>query len=116
MNFINFQEFKNLKGEVRDVLKYLSEELAASLRNLKTGLTKLTLSENFESFETSVTIASGATVSIRNQLRDGAIPTKRIIVRISGTTLIVDGTWDSGFVRLTNQGGVSASLTVIFLR
>lgn len=114
--FINLQEFKKRVSDLNDVTRYLSEELASSLRSLKTGLSKLTFLENFDCFEVSVTIAAGATATIRNEFRDNSIPTKRVIVKCTGTPLIVDGVWDANYLRLTNVGAVSASLTVIFLR
>lgn len=116
MNFINFQEFKRVRAELDDVIQYLSAELGSSLRNLKIGLQKLTFLENFESFQSTVTIAAGATVSIPNQFRDGAIPSQRIIVRCTGSAQIVDGTWTKDLLQLTNQGASSATITVVFLK
>lgn len=114
--FINFQEFKNASAELIDVVKYLSQELSGSLRDLKGGLTKLTFAENFESFEATAIIAAGATVEIRNQLRGNIIPTKRLILRQSGGGLITDGAWDVNYLRLVNTGASSATITVVFLR
>jgi hypothetical protein len=116
MKFINLKEFTQQVAELPQVVKYLSQDLSATLRSLKVGLAKLTFAENFESFEVTVTIAAGATSVIRNQFRDGTIPSKRLITRISGTSAILDGTWDRDFVRLQNAGATSATLTVTFLK
>jgi len=114
--FINMQEFKKKDATLDETNRYLSEELASSLRSLKTGLPRLTFEDNFESFEVTTTIAAGATAVIRNEFRNNIVPTRRLIVRCTGTPLIVDGVWDANFVRLTNTGAVSATITVIFLR
>jgi glutaredoxin-related protein len=114
--FINFKEFKAAIGNLAELIDYLSVDLSSSLRNLKTGLTNLDFKNNFESFEVTVTIAAGATVTIPNQFRNNVIPTRRLIVKCTGSANIVDGDWTATQLKMTNAGASSATVTIIFLR
>lgn len=119
MKFSSFKEFRGaFKETIEDVAKYLSIDITKTLRELSNGLTKLNFADNFESFEVSVTINNGTELAIRNELRTGKIPTKRIIVRGGdGVQNIVDGDieWTKNYVYLKNTGASPVSLTVIFL-
>lgn len=95
--------------------KYVQTELYGWFRNLSTGLLKLNLVENFESFRVDdVVIAAGATTEITNDLR--VVPTSRLIVRQTGNGVVTDGVWDLNVLRLINNGATSVTISVIFLR
>lgn len=112
-------EFRNtppLDSEA-NVFTYLSGVLKLWLLDLVDGLHKLTLTENFESFEVEVTIAAGAEERITNEL-DDTIPSGRLFVKHSGDPSIVDGDteWDTNFVYLKNSGVSSATVKAIFFK
>lgn len=114
MKFRSFREFR--QGPRADVAKYLAVDLTSTFRDLFAGLTKLTFEDNFESFETEVTIGAGSEELIPNRL--DTVPTRRIFLRHSGDPGVVDGDteWDLNFVSLKNVGSSSATLTVVFMR
>lgn len=113
--FRNFKVFPSVRNDIDEVVKYLKGELANILVDLQTGLSKLELVENFNSFLYTGTIAAGATAEIRNSL--ATIPRYRIILRSTGAS-IDDGVteWTNNFVYLRNSGGSSATVTVLFLK
>lgn len=122
MKFPSFGEFQDSpkNNNIPDLVKYLSVELAAALKALSTGLPHLTFLENFDSFEAQVTIEPSSELAIRNLLRGGVVPTRRLIVRgDTYSSAIVDGptTWDKDYVYLQNTDGVnSATATFIFFK
>ncbi|MBR9701024.1 hypothetical protein GOV11_04120 [Candidatus Woesearchaeota archaeon] len=120
MRFASFREFRNLLDpKLEEVVKFLTVDVTSTLRELTTGLTKISFEDNFESFTVEVTLASGAETEIRNKLRSQDIPTQRIIVRGgSGSQDIVDGDtqWTKQFVYLKNTNASSVTATVLFLR
>ena len=120
MKFSSFKEFREYAGSNVDALyQFLSVDMTKTLRELAVGLTRLRFTDNFESFKTEVTIAAGTELAIRNEIRSGAIPTERIIVRSSqGIGDIADGDteWNQNFVYLKNTGASDVTLTVIFLK
>lgn len=118
MRFSNFAEFKDsAQLSVQVLARYLSKELASVVRELRNGLSKLDLTNNFESFEWTGTIPASSELAIRNQFRDGIIPTKRIIVRATGHG-VVDGDteWTGNYVYLKNTVASAVTATVIFLK
>lgn len=118
MKFSNFAEFKTSAAlSLQQVALYLSKELASCVRELRNGLSKLDLNNNFESFEWTGTIAASSEQAIRNQFRDGIIPTKRLIVRATGNG-VVDGDteWTVDYVYLKNTVASAVTVTVIFLK
>lgn len=114
MKFRSFKEFR--AGSLQDVVEYLKVHLTSTLRDLVAGLTKLTFTDNFDAFEAEVTIGAGSEAKIRNEL--STIPTKRMIVRALGSSDIIDGptAWNKDFVYLKNNGGASATISVVFMR
>ena len=88
----------------------------ALIKELALGLRRLSLSDNFEGFETTVTIPATTELSIRNQL--SFIPSRYIIVSQTGNGLITKGTtdWSNNFLYLYNNGSVDVTITVQFLR
>lgn len=96
-------------------VNYLQNELWNWMKNVSTAFVRLGLVENFEAQRTNdVVIAAGATAEITNRLN--FIPSARIIVRQTGNGVITDGSWDIQTLRLTNNGAVSVTISVIFYR
>jgi len=102
-------------GSIKDI-----EELVKKLTH---GLTKLTLADNMETFETTFSVAGGKTVTIRNKLT--STPTKYIILSQEGhgmltKTSLQDGketiTWNIENVYLKNNGNETVKATVLFMR
>lgn len=127
MKFTAFKEFRGIVRKVIDdpeailqqAVDYLSIDMTKTLRELQLGLVRLNFDDNFESFTETVTIAASSELAIQNKLKDGIIPSKRIIVRGgTGAENIVDGDteWSSRFVYLKNQSLSPVTVTVIFLR
>lgn len=91
--------------------------IANLIRELSVGLTKLSFSDNFDGFETEITIPAASVLSIRNQL--SYVPTKRIILRQDKEAVISDSStpWDDNFLYLENHHATnSVILTVQFIR
>lgn len=86
------------------------------IKELASGLLRLSFNDNFESFETTVTISATSEIAIPNQLT--FIPSKYMIVSQTGAGQVTKGTttWNNDRVYLYNNGGTSVSITVIFLR
>jgi hypothetical protein len=110
--------FRGIKQLIGGDVSTSWRELSDALRDLFTGLTRLSLADNFESFEiTNETIASGTTKTFANKL--STIPTRYIIVRNSAGMAISDNGfsgWNSQTVSLKNVGASSTIISVIFLR
>lgn len=114
----SFKEFREVLAEASEktVTNYLQYDLAKALRDLASGLRRLTFAENFESFEVTTTIAGSTEVRIRNELRT-KIPTGKLIIR-GGTNshLVTDGDeeWDFNYVTLKNSHASALTVTVVF--
>lgn len=98
-----------------DIGSYITTELTKSLVEIQIALTRrLKFEDNFNSFEVEVTIPAGAEISIQNRL--SVIPSRRIIVRSNGNTVVDgDAAWSRNFVSLKNVGGTPVTAKVIFL-
>ncbi len=91
------------------------EDIKAIMRELSTGLLRLSFEDNFESFEKTITLTAGQELEIRNEL--SFIPSKYIIYNQSGNGLITkESEWTKNLLYLTNNGAVSVSATVTFMR
>lgn len=114
MKFLGLKIFRS-GSTIEDAVNYLSVDLANSLRDLTTGLSRLKLLENFEGFEAQVSFSGAGEVAIRHNL--GFIPSQRLIVRATASD-IVDGdtAWSKDFVYLKKTGSGAATATVVFLR
>lgn len=89
------------------------QKISQLTRNLAVGLRNITFGDNFNSFETTVTIGAGLETRIRNPLT--LQPTRYIIVSQKGNGLITkSGTWSNEHVYLTNNGAVEVTATIIF--
>lgn len=114
MKFKGIRKFGG--NSLAEVVKYLAVDISIALKDLFSGLGRLSFADNFQSFETTVTIAAGTEKAIPNYLGTQAL--KRIIVRQTGNALITDGdtAWTDNFVYLKNNGSNSVTATVIFMR
>lgn len=114
MKFSGFRTFK-LGQTVEDVIDYLKNGLALSLKELQNGLTKLSLVDNFESQVITVSLPAGATQGYSHNL--GVVPTKRVIVKADGSTLDDSTTaWTSSVVYFRNSGASTINATIILMR
>lgn len=101
---------------VENVVEYLTVELPKILREISNAFSALKFTDNFQCFKVEVTIPATSELAIRNQFRDGKIPTERLIVRgNSGSVVDGDTEWTRDFVYLKNTAASSATVTVIFL-
>lgn len=115
MNFKNFKEFRD--AAMDRVISYLRDDLSPALRELRHGLTQLSFADNFNSFEATVVLPATTEVSIRNQFRDGTVPSKYIICWATGSEVVVgDAEWTKDFVYLQNLGAAEVTVKVIFLK
>lgn len=91
--------------------------LPSLLKELAVGLRNLSFADNFDSFQTEVTIAANTEKQIRNQLTKPA--SSYIIVRKSNGSEVADGPteWTSDFLYLKNYDATNAvTVTVIFFK
>jgi hypothetical protein len=87
------------------------------IRELEIGLRKLRPKDNFDGFETTVTIAAGIEATITNQLKTQL--TRYIIMdQTAGNNVITRGDtpWTSSRVYIKNNGATSATVTIQFIR
>ena len=91
-------------------------ELRQLLKELGTGLTKLTFGENFQSFETEVTIAANTETKIRNELT--FIPNYVIIdAKGGGPVTRGDTTWTTNYVYIKNHDASNeVTVKLIFIK
>lgn len=85
-------------------------------RQLAVGLRDLDFTDNFTSFEKTVTISATTEARIRNELN--IKPTRYIIVSQEGNGLITKGTtdWTDDFIYIYNNGSVTVTATIIFFK
>jgi 3-oxoacyl-(acyl-carrier-protein) synthase len=85
-------------------------------RQLAVGLRDLSFTDNFTSFETTLTVAATTEARIRNEL--SVKPTRYVVVSQEGNGLITKGTteWTDNFLYLYNNGAASVTFTVIFFK
>lgn len=109
-----FKHFTKLFGEIE--IKRLTLFFNRLVDELNTGLSRLTLTENFESHLAEVTIDAGDEEAIAHNL--GVVPSGRIILKHSGDSTVVDGDteWDKNNIYLQNTGASSVTLTVLILK
>ena len=114
---MNFRGFRIYRGtNTKDATKFLQGDLASTLKDLFSGLTKLNFLDNFQSFEVVVKLQVGVQAPISNKL-GSAVPTKFIVVRNSTTSVIVQGdVWNSERVSVINRGPLDTTATIVFMR
>lgn len=121
MRFGALKEFKkDLSTMTIDSLSdYLMHELAATLRELRAGLNRLTFGDNFESFSESFVIAPLTEITIRNQFRTFIPSMYLITMSDEGGLSVCKGTtvWTMDFLYLKNTSAtLDARVTVLFLK
>lgn len=92
-------------------------DLKQLLKELGTGLSRLSFTENFESFETEATIAANTEAAIRNEL--SFIPSRMIIVKQTGNALVTAGdtVWNGNYLYIKNHDSTnSATVKIIFFK
>lgn len=110
---MRFRGFRELVGS--DVKSFIQKDLASCFKDLFTGLKRLNFEDNFESFTADVNIQAGETVTIENKLSSPV--SKFLTVRQKGNGLLTDGdVWTSERVSVKNNGAVTVSATIIFMR
>ena len=85
-------------------------------RQLAVGLRNLTFTDNFDSFEVELEISATTEIRVQNQLN--LMPTRYILVSQTGNGLVTKGTteWTDSFLYLYNNGAVTTTVTIIFLK
>lgn len=104
-----FSGFKTLKNATRvdQVIQYLTVGLSLSLKELQAGLTRLSFEDNFDTQVIDVIVPLNSTVAYPHNL--GVIPSKRLIVKQSGSTIDDSVTpWTETVVYFRNTSTVSA--------
>ena len=93
---------------IRDI-----EDLIVELRS---GFSKLDLTENTESFKTSIKINPKAELRVPNQLR--VAPTQYLIVSQEGNGLVTKSStpWNDKSLYLKNNGNSAVKITVVFMK
>jgi len=112
-----FAGFKTLKTatSVNEIVTYLSTAMATTLRELQSGLYKLSLTDNFESQVLEVEIPASTTSGYTHRL--GSIPTGRLILRANGSTIDDSDTpWTKEVVYFRNSGAATITATIILLK
>ncbi len=114
----SFKQFRQVLTEAtpKEISDYLQFDLAQALRDLQAGLRRMTLEENFESFQVTETLPANTEVKIRNELRT-KVPSGKFIIRGGvNSHLVTDGVaeWDLNFVTLKNSHASALTVTVVF--
>lgn len=94
-----------------------SKSLEKLVRALEIVLSRLSLIDNFESFEAQdIEITSGSEVTIGNKLT--SIPSKYILVGQTGHGVISRGdtSWSQQYLYLKNNGPDTVKVSVVFMR
>lgn len=95
------------------------EEVWAQIRAIASGVRDITFSDNFISWEETITIPAATEKVIRNQFRGGIIPSRWVVVNVEGSNSVVKGTsaWSADFISLKNiHASLSTTITVVFLK
>lgn len=112
--FSGFRTFK-IGKTIEDVIDYLLNGLALSLKELQAGLVKLSFEDNFESQTLEVVLPAGKTIGYSHNL--GVIPSKRLIVKANGYTIDDSATpWTTTAVYFRNSGASEITATIILMR
>jgi hypothetical protein len=96
--------------------------LSRIVKELAVGLRALTFADNFQSFETELTIAASSTKEVRNNLN--IEPTGFIIKDIYASDratavngiITKGGTWNANYVSFKNNATTEVIATIIVLR
>jgi hypothetical protein len=106
-------------GFLTKSVEELSQRVFSAFEDLRIAIRALTFKENFQSWETTITIAAGVEAQIKNGFRDGTIPTRYLKVSETGPGVITKGptAWSKDYVFLINNASTSSgTVTVVFLK
>ena len=94
----------------------LIRDLEDLIVELRAGFSKLDLTENTESFKTSLKINPRSELRVPNQLR--ITPTQYLIVSQEGNGLVTKSStpWNNKSLYLKNNGDSTVKITVVFMR
>ena len=93
------------------------KSLSKLITMLEIGFSRLSLADNFESFEVQdVEITSGSEITIGNKLT--TIPTKYILTGQIGHGVISKGDtqWTAKYLYIKNNGPDTVKVSVVFMR
>lgn len=98
-----------------DTIEWLRHELNQALNDLFTGLKKLTIGENTESFEWYGNMTAGQEIEIANQL--SFVPGKIVTLDLDAGAIVGRGSikWSQQSLCIKNFGD-AANVRVLFLR
>ena len=117
MKFPTFRQFRKITGNINDIFTYLEVDLQYVMKELATGLRRLSFNDNFEGWVQQVSIPAGTEIALQNRL-EAKIPNYKLILRgKAGAESVVDGDteWNLEKVYLKNVGGSTVTVTVAFL-
>lgn len=106
----------------KGIVNYIEVSLWSWLRDLTSGVLKISFKENFQNFLVeNLTIPAGQQVTINNAFSisyPGIIPSGRIITRQQGNGVINDGNerWTSERVYLNNPSANDVTISVLFFK
>lgn len=98
-------------------LQSLKGDISALVKELENGLRKLTPSNNFSGFTTTVTISATSELRLTNQLK--TVPTGYIILeQTSGNNVVTkgDSPWTTDFLYLKNNGSSEVTVKIHFIQ
>ena len=113
---MRFRGFRKFVGRESNIVKFLTGELHTCLKDLFSGLERLSFEDNFQSFEASVKLQSGEEGRVNNPLP--VAPSKMIVTRLKGNGVVGEGTgaWNNSQVTVLNHGPSTVTATILFLR
>jgi hypothetical protein len=119
MNFSALKEFrKNPASGLSQVVDFLANEMAATIRELRVGLQNLTFADNFDSFEKTITIPVSTEFEITNELT--TIPKGFLVLKKNEGGIYVcegDTSWTLERIYLKNTSATAeAVITVRFFK
>lgn len=113
MKLLNIRTFSGTT--LPQLMRYAAIDLAAFLKSILAGHTRLTFGDNFESFETQIsTLLAGASIDIPNRLKTTQL--YWFPVRITGDNRLVETAVTNTIITLKNMGAVSLTATIVMMR
>lgn len=113
MKLLNIRTFSGTT--LAQLMRYASIDLAAFLKSVLAGHTRLTFGDNFESFEFQMaSLAAGTSVDIPNRLKTTQL--YWFPVRITGDNRLVETAVTNTVITLKNMGAVSVTATILMMR
>lgn len=107
----------NGQKDLDSIVRYLTVDLAKSLKDLETILKHLDFASNFKFFSKNVTILPGAEKEIDNEL--SKVPSFMIVANVSNSDAVVSKgptSWTDSKLYVKNQGAASVTCDVLFFK